>query len=378
VRGFSVLLVDGSVSVRRLLTRAFEEDDRVSAVGTAANVSIGLAKIPQLNPDVVVVDLDLPDGDPFATVRRIRAAYPDLPVVVDSGHTHADAELSVRALQAGATRCVSRPNSLVGDALVARMREALVPVLQEVCAEASVLPAVAPPRPSADPWSAGSSSSGSSGSVSSRGPAARSNGSGRAGAPPDVLVLAASTGGPDALETFLGGLPASFPVPVLVVQHMPAGFTAQLARRLSAQCPLAVSEAGDRDQPTLGRVLLAPGGMHMRVHQQGSRRVVRLDEGTPENFCRPSADVLFRSVAATYGAAALGVVLTGMGADGTRGAAEMVHAGAEVLVQDERSSTVWGMPGSVSNAGLAAAVLPLDELASAVVRRTAPSRRRQS
>jgi two-component system chemotaxis response regulator CheB len=320
----------------------------VATVTTAANCTIGLAKIPQANPDVVVVDLDLPERDPLDTVRRIRAAYPGLPVVVDSSHTEPDGVLAVRALEAGATRCLTRPDGLSGDALVDRTRGALVPVLLEVCNQ--VAEESAPTRYADD-------------RVRRR----------VAVVPqvPEVLAVAASTGGPDALETLLTGLPGDLPVPVVVVQHMPAGFTAQLARRLTSRCGLPVAEAEHMDVLRPGRVLVAPGGVHMRVRRQGSGAVVHLDKGIPENFCRPSVDVLFRSVAAAYGPAALAVVLTGMGADGTRGAADLVAGGSEVIVQDEPSSTVWGMPGSVSNAGLAAEVLPLHELAAAILRRIA-------
>lgn len=334
-----------------MLTQAFEADARVAAVATAANVAIGLAKVPQVNPDVVVVDLDLPGDDPFDTVRRLRRAYPDLPVVVDSVCTEPGSELVFRALEAGATCCSARPDDLLGAALVERTHATLVPLLQEVCGRAGDVATV----------------TGRAADVVVPG---RSTGS----AAPQILAVAASTGGPDALQTFLGGLPEDLAVPVVAVQHMPAGFTAQLARRLTARCALTVVEARDGDHVRPGHVLLAPGGRHLRVRRQGPRVVVQLDDGTPENFCRPSVDVLFRSVAATYGSTALGVVLTGMGADGTRGSAELVAFGSEVLVQDEDSSTVWGMPGSVSNAGLASEVLPLAELSAAVLRRLVPRR----
>jgi two-component system chemotaxis response regulator CheB len=359
VRGFSVLLVDGSVSVRRMLTDALEGDPRVGTVASAANAKIALAKIPRVNPDVVLVDLDLPEDDPFLTVRQIRRSYPDLPVVVDSEHTHRGADMSLRALAAGATRCVSRPTGLARHELVTRARDALVPVLVDVCgdrveAEIEVLPANAVVKVNG----------------------VRVNGARqRPRRAPQVLALAASTGGPDALETVLAGLPASFPLPIVVVQHMPAGFTAQFARRLASRSHLAVDEARDMDLLRMGRVLLAPGGRHMRVARTAGARMVRLDDGTPENFCRPSVDVLFRSVAASYGDAALAVVLTGMGADGMRGAGELVHAGAEVLIQDEDSSTVWGMPGAVSNAGLASEVLALDDIAPAVLQRVGAAAR---
>jgi two-component system chemotaxis response regulator CheB len=336
-----------------MLVEAFEVDGRVEAVASAANAAIALRKIPQLNPDVVLVDLDPAGGDPFATVRAIRAQYPTLPVVVDSEQTHRGADMSLRALTAGATRCVSRPSDLARPGQVARARDALVPVLLDVC----VQPPPSGPGPVPRPRAA-------------RPPRVERSA-------PQVLALGASTGGPDALETVLTGLPAAFALPVLVVQHMPAGFTRQFAQRLASRSALDVREAVDGDVVAPGTVLLAPGGLHMRVEASGKSRVVRLDDGTPENFCRPSVDVLFRSVAACYGDAALAVVLTGMGADGMRGAADLVDAGSEVLIQDEASSTVWGMPGAVSKAGLASATLPLSGIAPAILERAgvAPTRR---
>jgi two-component system chemotaxis response regulator CheB len=354
VRGISVLLVDGSVVVRRLLTEALGGDSRVRTVTTAANIDIALAKVPQVNPDVVVVDLDLPESDPFATVRALRKSYPDLPVVVDSERTHRGADISLRALEAGATRCVSRPSGIAGQQLAARVRKSLVPVLLEV-AEA----AAGDPVPSVL-WQP---------EVSARAVPRRAG-----DRPPEVLALGASTGGPDALERVLAGLPASFPLPILVVQHMPAGFTTQFARRLTSRCELEVREARNGDVVQVGRVLLAPGGFHMRVRTGSRATTVGLDKGTPENFCRPSVDVLFRSVASTYGAASLAVVLTGMGADGLRGARELVEVGAEVLTQDQASSAVWGMPGAVSQAGLSSEVLGLDEVVPAILRRLRPLR----
>lgn len=341
MRGFSVLLVDGSVAMRRAFTDAMRTDRRVRRIATAATVDIALAKIPQTSPDVVVVDVDHDDDDPFEPVRRLLATHPQLPVVVDGEPSPHGPKLGLAALGAGAARCLSRPTGLSGEGLSLWIRVSLLPVLAEVAGVSPLDPA---PRRSGPP------------------PA------------PAVLALGASTGGPDALEQVLGGLPVDFPVPVLVVQHMPAGFTAQFARRLAAKSTFEVLEAQDGDRLLPGRVLLAPGGLHMRVSGPRESAVVRLDVGTPENFCRPSVDVLFRSVAQTFGGAALAVVLTGMGADGLRGAADLVHVGAEVITQDRGTSTVWGMPGAVSDAGLSSEVLALPELVPAILRRVDVSR----
>jgi two-component system chemotaxis response regulator CheB len=191
----------------------------------------------------------------------------------------------------------------------------------------------------------------------------------------DVLVVGASTGGPDALSVVLGALPASLPVPVVVVQHMPPVFTKQFAERLDARCALKVSEAVPGAPVVAGQALVAPGDFHLRLRRVAGRVQATLDQGTPENYCRPAVDVLFRSAVETYGGHVLGLVLTGMGADGARGSAEIVRAGGSVLVQDEATSVVWGMPGAVAAAGLAAKQLPLTAVAPAVLTRLAVGRR---
>jgi two-component system chemotaxis response regulator CheB len=179
-----------------------------------------------------------------------------------------------------------------------------------------------------------------------------------------------STGGPQALATVLPQLPANLPVPVLIVQHMPPLFTRLLADRLDASSLLRVSEAVAGDVVEPGRVLIAPGDFHLRVRRGAGGQVrAALDQGTPENFCRPAVDVLFRSAVEVYGGRCLAVVLTGMGSDGARGAGAVVAAGGEVLAQDERTSVVWGMPGATVAAGHVSEVLPLDQVARAVVGR---------
>jgi two-component system chemotaxis response regulator CheB len=190
----------------------------------------------------------------------------------------------------------------------------------------------------------------------------------------DVLAIGASTGAPDALATVLSALPGSLPVPVVVVQHMPPVFTRQFAERLNSKCSLTVSEATSGSRLLPGHVLIAPGDFHMRVRGAAGMVSAYLDQGTPENYCRPAVDVLFRSVVETYGGGVLGVVLTGMGADGARSSAQLVEAGGEVIVQDQATSVVWGMPGAVAAAGLASAQLPLKDVAPAILARLAKGR----
>ena len=190
-----------------------------------------------------------------------------------------------------------------------------------------------------------------------------------------MLAIGSSTGGPDALTSVLPRLPASFPVPVVIVQHMPPVFTRMFAQRLDSKCALSVKEAEHGDLVVPGRVLIAPGDKHLELKRVGTSVVAQLTSGPPENFCRPAVDVLFRSVAQVYGGSALAVVLTGMGSDGARGAEVLRRAGAEVVAQDEPSSVVWGMPGAVVGAGLAHRVLPLDRVAADMVDRGRPRAR---
>jgi two-component system chemotaxis response regulator CheB len=185
----------------------------------------------------------------------------------------------------------------------------------------------------------------------------------------DVLAIGCSTGGPNALHEIIGGLRAPLPVPVVIVQHMPPVFTRLLAERLHARGTMTVREGSDGARLTPGEVLIAPGDHHMRVVRDGTHLRVALDQGPPENSCRPAVDVLFRSLAALDGVSVLAVVLTGMGRDGLRGCELLREASGDVLAQDEATSVVWGMPGFVARAGLASAVLPLPSIGAEIERR---------
>jgi two-component system chemotaxis response regulator CheB len=184
-----------------------------------------------------------------------------------------------------------------------------------------------------------------------------------------IVAIGVSTGGPDALAGLLPSFPANFPLPVVIVQHMPPIFTTLLAKRLASKCVLPVREGQPGDLLGPSCIWIAPGDYHMVVQEEEHRMHLGTQQGPRENFCRPSVDVLFRSVAAVYGANALGVILTGMGQDGLKGCEALCAAGASVIVQDEASSVVWGMPGFVARAGLAEKVLPLDQIGNEIIRR---------
>lgn len=354
VSQISVLVVDDSVVVRRLVTTALEGDPAIRVVGTASNGRLALTKIDQLSPDIVTLDVEMPELDGVATLRALRVDHPRLPVIMFSTVTERGARATLDALAAGASDYVTKPANMGSvTASLAAVRDQLVPKIKALCPGAHA-PVQAAPGAAA----------------SSRPGAPRGAGQARR---PEVIAIGASTGGPEALAKILAALPETLPVPVVVVQHMPAVFTRLFAERLDRTCAVQVVEATDGAPLRPGVVYVAPGDRHLEVTGGPGDRRTRLTDAPPENYCRPAVDVLFRSVAATFGAAALALVLTGMGSDGTRGAERLHEAGAPILVQDQPSSVVWGMPGSIAAAGLADLVLPLDELAPAVVARAMPS-----
>ena len=348
-RSFRVLLVDDVATVRRLLVDALSNDPAIEVVGTAADGRIALARIPEVQPDLVVLDLEMPLMDGLETLAEVRRQWPDLPVIVFSSLTRHGAESTLRALWLGANDYVPKPSGAGVSASLVHIRTELIPRIKALCLAARHEPA--PPAPMRLPMSASS--------------ADRMR--------PEIIAIASSTGGPRALAAVLGGLDPGFPVPIVVVQHMPPVFTRHLAEGLDGRIALPVSEAQHGDVLTPGRVLIAPGGRHTKLVADGARVRVRLDDGPPENGCRPSADPLLRSLAEVYGPTALALVLTGMGHDALAGCQRVRARDGRVLVQDRESSVVWGMPGVVAAAGLAEAVLPLDQIAGELNRRARSS-----
>jgi two-component system chemotaxis response regulator CheB len=344
----SVLVVDDSALIRRVVTDALAEDPEITVVGTAANGQLALNKIAQLAPDLVTMDIEMPVLDGLAALRALRRTHPRLPVIMFSTLTEVGATATLTALSLGASDYVTKPSNTGSFAASRRsVQEQLIPRIHALC-KPPVAPAAVPQRPV-------------------RRSAARP---GRL----DLVAIGCSTGGPDALTRIVADLPASFPVPVVVVQHMPALFTRMFAQRLDRVAGLTVVEAGDGVPVQAGVMYIAPGDQHLEVVRRGTGVVTRLSDGPPENFCRPAVDVLFRSVAAVSGAATLAVVLTGMGQDGRRGCDPLHQAGAEIVVQDQPTSVVWGMPGAIATAGLADAVLPLDRVAPHLISRATAGR----
>jgi two-component system chemotaxis response regulator CheB len=345
-----VLIVDDAVVVRQILTGLLASDPEIEVAGTAANGRIAMAKIPQLNPDVITLDVEMPEMDGLQTLREIRKISRRLPVIMFSTLTERGASATIDALSAGASDYVTKPANVgsVGTA-IARIKAELIPKIKALVAQAQAAPRPAAAKPvTVTP-------------VAPRLPASATTRI-------EALAIGVSTGGPNALSSMLPQLPGDLAVPVFIVQHMPPMFTRFLAERLAAQCQLKVCEASAGQRVVAGTIYIAPGDFHMTVVRHADGLVIATNQEMPENSCRPAVDVLFRSVAKAFGPKVLSVILTGMGSDGLRGCQAIHDAGGRVLAQDEATSVVWGMPGFIANAGLAEKVLPLDSIAPEIVR----------
>lgn len=339
-----VFLVDDSSVVRRLVASALNRDPALEVVGTAADGQMALNRLFELQPDVVLLDLEMPVMDGLQTLMALRKTHPRLPVIMFSRHTQRGVEATVQALTLGADDYVPKPGE--GLNVSACIEELLIPKIKLLAQRASP-----PPRPCIVP----------SGK--------KTEGVGSRPQRVEIVVIGASTGGPNALAELLPSLPPDWSVPLVVVQHMPPEFTARLADRLGEKSGLRIREAVAGEQIAAAQGWVAPGDFHLVVRRTGQAIRLALNKEPPINSCRPSVDVLFRSAAEVYGAGVLAVILTGMGQDGLRGCEGIRAAGGQVLAQDEASSVVWSMPGAVAQAGLADQVLPLVKLGPEIVRR---------
>ncbi|MCU0716247.1 MAG: chemotaxis response regulator protein-glutamate methylesterase [Pirellula sp.] len=354
-RKIQVLIVDDSVVIRRMLSDSLATESDIEVAGVAANGRIALAKIPQLNPDVVTLDIEMPEMNGLETLTELRRLYPKLPVIMFSTLTQRGAEATLEALSRGASDYVTKPAN-VGSVSQAmdNVRRELAPKIKGLCTwytsqhQAKSINSIIPNSRPIPPLSTKPNSASNSGSRV------------------DIVVVGVSTGGPNALQSVLPKLPDSFPVPILVVQHMPPIFTNHLASRLDQLSKLNVREARQGEPIGPGGVWIAPGDFHMTLRRDGNQTRIALNQETPENSCRPAVDVLFRSASELYGPNVLSVVLTGMGQDGLKGCETIRSNGGQTIAQDAETSVVWGMPGAVTNAGLAQRVLPLSAIAEAI------------
>jgi two-component system, chemotaxis family, protein-glutamate methylesterase/glutaminase len=352
-----IMIVDDSLVVRKVLTDVLSTDPDLAIAGWASNGRLALAKLQTLRPDIILLDIEMPELNGLETIPGIRKILPHTPIIMFSTLTERGAEATLDALALGASDYVAKPSNQNMAATSEAIHRDLVPKIKALCHlpvrvqnTAAGLSAPIAPTPR---------------------PAIRIHAGPSRSAQLKIISIGVSTGGPDALAKLLPSFPANFPLPVVIAQHMPAIFTMLLAKRLASQCALPVRECQPGELLGASCVWIAPGDYHMIVQQDEKRMRLATHQGPRENFCRPSVDVLFRSVAAAYGANALGVILTGMGQDGLKGCEALCAAGASVIVQDEASSVVWGMPGFVARAGLAEKILPLDQICTEIMRRVA-------
>ena len=339
-----------------MLSDTMKKDPDIEVVGVAANGKICLKKIPQVNPDIVSLDIEMPEMDGLEALDEIRKQWPKLPVIMFSTLTQKGATATLDALSKGATDYVAKPSKVASlEEGIELIKNSLIHKIKALCSEAVGLdiPINLPkPKPvigrTKDP-------------INLKGIKHFHR--------LDVVAIGVSTGGPNALAALLPFFPANFPVPIVLVQHMPANFTKLLADRLNTKSELQIKECVNGDILHPGHVYIAPGDYHMQVEQSKDDVIVKITQGPPENSCRPAVDVLFRSVAKVYGRNAMAVVLTGMGQDGMHGCHHIAERGGQIIVQDEASSVVWGMPGFVVKADLANAVLPLDKISAEIIKK---------
>jgi two-component system chemotaxis response regulator CheB len=367
-----VMVVDDSVVIRGLTSRWLEEAG-YAVVATASNGRIAVEQIERARPDIVLLDIEMPEMDGITALPLLLAKCPRVSVIVISTLTQRNAHISLKCLSLGAVDYLAKPESHRGVSTSLTFRQDLmvkVKVLSARHRPSAAEPARRVPATN-DPQARGLRAP--LAATAARTPIAPPAAPALLRARPAniakrVLVVGASTGGPRAVGDFLSSVgPALKSVPICIVQHMPPIFTAVFAEHLATQTGLQAAEGCDGDILQAGRIYVAPGGKHMGLRRdKGGGIAIRLDDGPPVNFCKPAVDVLFHDTASLFGASTLAVVLTGMGSDGTHGARAIGEAGGVILVQDEATSTVWGMPGSIAKAGLAHEILPLTAVAPAV------------
>ena len=351
-----VMVVDDSAVVRGLISRMIEAEKDMVVAASVGNGQIAVSTFARSEIDIVVLDIEMPVMDGLTALPKLLEVDPEVKVIMASTLTVRNAEISIRALERGAADYVPKPSSsreLSGG--MDFRRELIEKVRHLGNVRRETRRAKGPTRPTS-PSHAAPAPLLKKASVEIKlrpQPDVR----------PDVLAIGSSTGGPQALLSVLKGINPNPRVPIFITQHMPATFTAVLADHIARSTGLACAEAKDGEQVVAGRVYLAPGNYHMLIERNGAQIVVRLNDGPPENYCRPAVDPMLRSIAQVYGGRALVAILTGMGADGLKGGKEITAAGGAVIAQDEATSVVWGMPGAVATEGLCSAVLPISHVA---------------
>jgi two-component system chemotaxis response regulator CheB len=369
------MVVDDALVVRSLLARWVDAETDMQVVATLRTGREAVAQIEQSQADVVVLDIDMPELDGISALPLLLQKKRNLVVIMVSTLTRRSAEIGLRALALGAADYIPKPETAREATASVSFRRELIEKIRTLGAHRAPLRGYARiPAPDVTPLPR---------TKPAVAPRTRSDVAPTeplrlrplSVVPPRVLLIGSSTGGPQALTALIEKLPAAIDrAPVLIAQHMPPMFTTVLAEHLSRAGGRGAHEAEDGEPVLAGGIYVAPGARHMRVVRGDNGIRIALGEDAPINFCKPAVDALFASAAPVWGAATLALVLTGMGADGTRGAADIVAAGGSIIAQDEATSVVWGMPRSVAQAGLCSAVLPLDQIAPKIIRLFAGAR----
>lgn len=354
-----VMIVDDAVVVRGLMSRWLGEEKDIEVVGIFRNGREAVDNVIRTKPDVVILDVEMPELDGIAALPLLLARKPDLIVIMSSTLTRRNAEVSLKALSLGATDYVAKPESNRDVTVSPSFRREITERIRQLGRRRTRAHPVTPLRPKTvrgaefeDPHSPSNIRLRPFPPVS-----------------PRVLAVGSSTGGPQALQIMIRGLaPVLGRIPVLITQHMPPMFTTILAEHLGRISDGRVQEALHGEPVKPGHIYIAPGGKHMIIERKSSVATIVLDDGPPVHFCKPSVDPFFNSAAAAFGPSLLGVILTGMGVDGAAGVNVIAGAGGAAIAQDEKTSVVWGMPGAAAHTGQCSAVLPIDDIAPRIIK----------
>jgi two-component system chemotaxis response regulator CheB len=338
----AVMVVDDSAIVRGLITRTLKGDPRIDVVASCSNGEMAVMQAARRSLDIIILDIEMPVMDGLTALPRLQKANPAARIIMASTLTQRNAAISLRAMALGAADYIAKPTTDRLNANEEFHRDLIRKVVALGQSKRSRQPADASSCPPALPH------------IAMRGGMVRQ---------PRIIAIGSSTGGPQALLTLLGELSPTVNCPIVIAQHMPATFTTVLAQHIERASHRPSLEAADGMAIKPGSIYLAPGDYHFEVARSGAGFIAKLSQTPPQNFCRPSVDPLFHSVAQLFGADACAVMLTGMGSDGCGGAKAIAAAGAPVIAQDEATSVVWGMPGAVAHAGICTAILPLPKIA---------------
>ena len=374
----NVLIVDDSGIMRRILMTALSKHADIHVIGHAENGQVAVDKVRASPPDIITLDVEMPVMDGITALKEIRKFNPKIPIVMFSAFTQRGAKATMDALTNGASDYVGKPSNIQNPEEAFKfLDEHLIPKIRSLCARSrngSVAPSLR--DRGNERRESQSVSNPVTGLVKSNFVVQKSSISpvtrdvNRPLLPIDGIVIGVSTGGPAALMRVFELWKAPLKVPIFIVQHMPPVFTQLLANRLTEFGVIPVMEPYDGQEAQAGKAYIAPGGWHMYLKRQGTKVFIGLNDDPPENSCRPAVDVLFRSAALVYKRSLLGVVLTGMGQDGLLGAQDILRENGSVIVQDQETSVIWGMPGVIAKADLADKVLPLDEIPNEILYRT--------